>query len=109
MRKTEEKARETLDNFRQLIKKHPDISPMIKMRIVDTNTASRMWLFVDKVEKNSFEAHLFEVPTDFEKYQAGDSFTVKNEDILDWMINNNGVVSGAYTIRVQRKNMTDKE
>jgi len=82
---------------------------MIKLRIVDTNTTSRMWLFVDKVEKTNFKAHLFEVPTDFEKYQAGDKFTVKDEDILDWMMNNDGEVSGAYTIRVQRDTMTDKE
>jgi len=109
MRKAEEKARKTLGSFRQLIEQHSDIIPMIKLRIVDTNTASRMWLFVDKVKDTSFDAHLFEVPSDFEKYHAGDKFTVKDEDILDWMMNNDGNVNGAYTIRVQRDSMNEKE
>jgi len=109
MRNAEEKARETLDQFRQIMKKHPDINPMIKVRIEDINASSRMWLFVDKVEPNGFKAHLFEVPSGFEKYQAGDSFTIKDTDILDWMINNNGEVNGAYTIRVQRESMSEKE
>ena len=109
MRNAEEKARATLDQFRQIIKKYPDTSPMIKIRIEDVNATSRMWLFVDKVKSSGFKAHLFEVPPDFEKYQAGDSFTVKDTEILDWMINNNGEVNGAYTIRVQRESMSEKK
>ena len=105
----EKKARDTLDQFRQLIKKHPEINPMIKLKIEDTNSTSRMWLFVDKVEADGFEAHLFEVPSDFEKYQAGDSFNVKDSDLLDWMLNNDGDVYGAYTIRVLRQSMSEKE
>ncbi len=109
MRKAEIKARNTLSNFRKLIKQHPEIVPMVKLRIVEENTSSRMWLFVDKAEEDHFKAHLFEVPSDFEEYQAGDKFTIKDEDILDWMINDNGVVSGAYTIRVQREGMSEKK
>jgi len=109
MLNAEKKARETLGQFRLQMKAHPEINPMIKIRIEDINTSSRMWLFVDKVEADGFEAHLFEVPSNFEKYQAGDSFSVKDKDILDWMLNNNGEVYGAYTIRVLRNEMSKKE
>ena len=109
MRNAEEKARQTLKEFREIIKSKPEIYPMIKVRIEDINTASRMWLFVDEVEEGGFKAHLFEVPTDFEKYKAGDRFNVKDEEILDWMINDNGEVNGAYTIRVLRDEMSEEE
>jgi len=109
MRKAEDTARDTLDKFKQLIKKHSDINSLIKVRIEDTETAARMWLIVDSIEENSFKAHLFEVPSDFKEHKAGDSFTIKNDEILDWMFNNNGDVYGAYTIRVQRQSMTEKE
>ncbi|MCF6189799.1 MAG: DUF2314 domain-containing protein [Cocleimonas sp.] len=109
MRKAEKKARATLSNFRELIKQHEEINAMIKVKLEETNTSARMWLIVDKVYKDKFKAHLFETPSDFVEYQAGDSFTIKDEDIIDWMLNVDGDVYGAYTIREQRKAMASEE
>jgi len=109
MRKAEIQARESLDQFRALIDEHSAVNPMIKVKLEESSTSARMWLIVDKAQKNSFKAHLFEVPSDFIEYEAGDSFTVKNDDVLDWMFNIKGDVYGAYTIREQRRSMTEQK
>ncbi|MEE9326933.1 MAG: DUF2314 domain-containing protein [Cocleimonas sp.] len=109
MRVAEKKARATLDQFRQLIKSSSEINPLIKVRLEEENTSARMWLIVDDVQNESFKAHLFEVPSDFEEHQAGDRFDIQNKEVLDWMFNNEGEVSGAFTIRVQRASMSESE
>jgi uncharacterized protein YegJ (DUF2314 family) len=109
MREAEKKARASLDQFKRLINDLSEINPLIKVRLVEKNTSARMWLIVDEVHKESFSAHLFEVPSDFEEYQAGTRFDIQNDEILDWMFNNDGEVSGAFTIRVQRTSMTESE
>lgn len=109
MKTAEKKARESLDQFKQLIKNSADVNPLIKVHLQETNTSARMWMIVDTVNKDSFDAHLFEVPSDFEELQAGDKFDITNNEILDWMFNDSGDVYGAFTIRVQRQSMTENE
>lgn len=109
MRKAELHARKTLNQFKEHIIIFKKFNPMIKVRIEEEDASARMWLAVDEVNSTSFDAHLFEVPSDFIEYDAGDSFEIENEDILDWMINVDGSVYGAFTIREQRKSMTKKD
>lgn len=103
-------ARESLDEFRSLISEHGvACAPLVKKTLEDENARIHMWLLVEEVDENKFIASLFEVPTAFTSYKEGDRFTVQEEDLLDWMLNLDGVLYGGYTLRQQRSQMTESE
>lgn len=104
-------ARKSVHEFRSLYKELPTdyISPLVKVLLTDNEYSVYVWLYVSNVSDISFEAELFEVPVEVTSYKAGDSFTITDEEIVDWMINDNGTLYGGYTLRYQRETMSDSE
>jgi uncharacterized protein YegJ (DUF2314 family) len=60
-----------------------------------------LWLQVHDALDDLFFAHVVEAPKNF-GLKAGDTYVVAADRIEDWMINVDGLVYGAYTLRLQR-------
>jgi len=66
-----------------------------------------LWLRVHDVLEDVFFAHVFEAPEGLPGLSAGDTYVVAADQIEDWMINVDGVVYGAYTLRLQRERLPE--
>lgn len=102
-------ARESLDVFRRMLPSQADFSPLIKIKLVEPNYSAYMWLIVTETTATNFTAELFEVPTEFTSFKVGDSFTVSDQEVFDWMINDNGTLYGGYSLRAHREKMSEPE
>jgi uncharacterized protein YegJ (DUF2314 family) len=58
---------------------------------------------------DGFRAKVGNVPQKVEDVRFGEEVTVGIEDVTDWMIVEDGVLLGGYTVRVLRSRMTDQE
>ncbi len=105
-----QKARSSVKTFRELIKEFGFIfTPMIKFTLEDNGHKTHMWLLVGNVKETSFEASLFEVPSNFTSYHVGDKFEIEESQILDWMINKDGDVYGGFSLRYHRELLNEIE
>jgi len=103
------KAKTTVNKFIQLCEEKGEGNyPAIKYTIVD-NGRTHMWLLIKEINKDYFEAELFETPPYFNKYKVGDSFNIKFDEIMDWMIIVDGTLHGGYTTRVIRNKLSEKK
>jgi len=102
-------ARESLSEFRSMLDGKYDYSPLIKIKLVEPDYSAYMWLIVTVKTTTNFSAELFEVPAEFTSLKVGDSFTVSDHEVFDWMINDEGTLYGGYSLRVHRANMNERE
>jgi len=65
-----------------------------------------LWLRVHDALDDVFFAHEVEAPKHF-GLAAGDTYVVTADHIDDWMINVDGLVYGAYTLRLQRDELPE--
>lgn len=104
-------ARNTLDQFRTLLP--PDGSPrfdaLVKIKIVDGGNSAFMWLSGTRMDGDHFAAELFEVPGTFQKHSVGDTLKVAPDTLLDWMVNDGGVLHGGFSLRYHRARLRDSE
>jgi uncharacterized protein YegJ (DUF2314 family) len=110
-RQTIHDARATLDEFRRMLP--ADGSPrhyaMIKTEIRQGDEKAFMWLNnVSSVGKH-FVAEFFELGAAFTNYRVGDRFEIPEHEILDWMVNDNGVAHGGFSIRQYRSTLPEPE
>jgi uncharacterized protein YegJ (DUF2314 family) len=114
-------AAETIDRFEQYVREQRNVTYMAKLRFRDPDLSEElgtdqflyMWLtnvFYHEEEK-LFSGTFFEVPEEMQKWhQVGQRLGFEHDDVFDWMINDNGKVKGAFTIRVNRSRLkTDSE
>ncbi len=103
-------ARDSLARFRELIgTADTSAYPLVKVKLDQPGGRLFMWLMVTETFDAQFSAKLFEVPPGSTTFNIGDEFTVRDDDILDWMVNDDGTLYGGYSLRVQRQTMTDIE
>jgi len=106
-----QKARDTLDVFIQKIgAPHPDRTfAAVKVRFSPPD-GSTQDIWVDEVTyaDGSFQGLMGDdIPS--LRLEAGEEITVQKEDILDWMIVEDGKLIGGYTIRLAVKRMSPEE
>jgi uncharacterized protein YegJ (DUF2314 family) len=68
-----------------------------------------MWLNNTAIEGDNFTAELFEVPDSLPNFQIGDRLAVTLEELMDWMVNENGRLTGGFSLRYNRDRMSDTE
>jgi uncharacterized protein YegJ (DUF2314 family) len=104
-------ARNSIELFRSML--NTDGSPrpdaLIKIRIVDGENSAFMWLNNTAAQGMNFTAELFEVPDTLPSYKEGDRFSLTTEELMDWMVNDDGRLSGGYSLRYARTQMSDSE
>ena len=108
---TIEDARNSLGQFRALL---PDdgssrMDALVKLAIMDGENRAFMWLSNARTNGENFIAEFFEVPTSFTEYAVGDRLEIAPESLLDWMVNDDGVLYGGFSIRYQRSQLPEDE
>ena len=106
---TIETARKTLDVFRQLIPHYDPAALMVKSKLIDSHGHAFVWLFEARATDTGFNAVLFEIPQSIPSFRVGDAVDIPNHEILDWMINDNGVLRGGFSLRYHRSRLNARE
>ena len=106
-----QQARDTLDVFiEKLETPHPDRTfAAVKVRFYPPDELPQD-IWVDEVSYSNgvFHGNMGDdIPS--LKLEAGERITVPEEDILDWMIVEDGKLIGGYTIRLAVQRMTPEE
>ena len=103
------RARETLDAFREMLPRFDASSALIKTELSDGIGCGFVWLFNTEIVGPDFTAELFEVPPSVPHLKIGQSFRISAEDVLDWMINDEGKLHGGFSLRYHRENLAPHE
>lgn len=121
IQKSHAMAAETINQFEDYVKEQRNVIYMAKLRFKDPDLSTvrgteqflYMWLtdvFYHE-EERLFSGVFFEVPKEMQKWhKVGQRLGFEHADVFDWMINDDGKVKGAFTIRVNRARLkTDAE
>jgi uncharacterized protein YegJ (DUF2314 family) len=102
--RTIEQARASLDEFRRRIEgcRTSRNVPCLKARIEDSGHFAFLWLANARPIGDDFLADVFEVPGQFSGLVVGDEIRVAGSELLDWMVSEDGVLHGGYSLRYQR-------
>jgi uncharacterized protein YegJ (DUF2314 family) len=104
-------ARDTLDLFVEKLKTpHPDRTFVaVKARFFPPDDLPQdIWVDEVTYSDGAFRGNMGDdIPS--LKLEAGEKITVDREDILDWMIVEDGKLIGGYTIRLAVQRMTPEE
>lgn len=97
-------ARATLPEFRRMLASAEagHAIPLVKVQLTDRQERALLWLIVRGVQGSGLGASVFEIPPEFTSYQAGDEVDVPENAVLDWMLNQDGVLHGGFSLRYQR-------
>ena len=82
---------------------------LIKTKLIDGAHSAFMWLNNTATEGGHFTAELFEVPDTLPSYKVGDRYVVTREELMDWMVNENGRLTGGFSLRYNRAQLSDAE
>ncbi|MFO6425501.1 DUF2314 domain-containing protein [Motilimonas sp. KMU-193] len=113
-------AANSMPQFIELVKSRGESTFMAKLRFRDPELSQKLgeeqllYLWLTDVyyheEENLLSGVFFEVPDSLRKWhQVGERLGFDAEDVFDWMVNTNGHVKGAYTIRVTRNSLADEQ
>ena len=104
-------AHESIQSFRDMLPSDgtPRPDALIKTRLIDGDQSAFMWLNNTAIEGDNFAAELFEVPDSLPNFQIGDRLAVTLEELMDWMVNENGRLTGGFSLRYNRDRMSDAE
>ena len=104
-------ALSTIEQFRGMLPADgtPRADALIKAQLSDGGNSAFMWLNNTSLDGESFTAELFEVPDMLSNYNIGDRLTVHLGKLMDWMVNDNGLLYGGFSLRYHRDRMNDAE
>ena len=110
-RKTIEDARSRLDEFRQMLSSDdaPRYRSMVKTKILQGEEKHYLWLSNVRNQEPNFVGEFVCAPASLREYKTGDEFEVKEEAVLDWMVNDEGDLYGGFSIRYRRSLLKDEE
>ena len=87
----------------------PRFDAMVKTEITEADNRAFMWLSNTRRLGSGFVGEFFEVPAAFSQHKVGDSLEITKDSVMDWMVNDNGVLHGGYSIRYQRSQLPEVE
>jgi len=104
-------AHETLPKFRAMLPEDgtPRFEAMVKLKLKDGENSAFMWLANTRVHGEGFVAEIFEVPEVFPNVESGQRFTVSADDLVDWMVNEEGLLHGGLSLRLYRSTLSEAE
>ncbi|MEO0377059.1 MAG: DUF2314 domain-containing protein [Cyanobacteria bacterium P01_A01_bin.17] len=107
------KSTESLSSFLNAFKlqKYSDVEYLVKAKFTRKDTAEQvhMWVALQTIKGEDLICRAIEVPEGFDGLVMGKDILLTTDEIEDWMINDSGVVYGAYTLRLQRDNIPDDQ
>lgn len=104
-------AQESIEQFRAMLPSDgtPRPDALIKTKLVDGDNSAFMWLNNTATEGDNFTAELFEVPDTLPNFTIGVRYVVTLEELMDWMVNENGRLTGGFSLRYNRARMSDAD
>jgi uncharacterized protein YegJ (DUF2314 family) len=104
-------AHDTLDRFRSMLPADgsPRRDAMVKTEIRQADKKAFMWLCNTRMFGTNFTAEFFEISDVFTNHHVGDELKIPEESLLDWMVNDNGVLHGGFSIRYYRSTLPEEE
>lgn len=104
-------AHESIEQFRVMLPSGgaPRADALIKTKLVDGDNSAFMRLNNTAIDGDNFTAELFEVPDTLPNYAIGARRVVVLDEVMDWMVNDNGRLTGGFSLRYNRARMTDAE
>ncbi|WP_447950912.1 DUF2314 domain-containing protein [Chryseobacterium koreense] len=111
MNKAIEKAQKTLYKFKEAIKsQNPNLYNFaLKERFNTDKGGEHIWISEVQYFDNKFYGIVDDKPISTTEVKFGDTIEINYENISDWMYFDKNIVKGAYTTKVLRKRMTQKE
>nr|WP_145545919.1 DUF2314 domain-containing protein [Variovorax boronicumulans] len=114
------RAAASMAEFRTHIERQGDHICSAKLRFKDPNESDRMgkdvllFLWLTAIEYNpasdSYIGTFFEVPPELGEWHcAGQKLEFDGADVFDWMVNDDGILHGGFTLRVNRKRLPEGE
>lgn len=110
-----ERAQASLPMFRKLLDEQENSKlsgpiRLVKTRIFEDGKSIWLWLNVDADRRSSFAASVFEAPSQFPSLKPGVLLNIPDSAVADWaVIDVSGVVSGGYSLRLQRERTPEEE
>lgn len=107
-KKTVVSAKETLNVFRRMLaeRNKGKIFPLVKTLLSEPGYRANMWLVVRSDNKSSFVGEIFELPSEFKEFRVGQTIEITDDEVQDWMINDDGTLYGGYSLRYSRSKMS---
>jgi uncharacterized protein YegJ (DUF2314 family) len=104
-------AHATLARFRAMLPADglPRPEAMVKTEIRQGENKAFMWLSNTRRSAAGFIAAFFEISPEFTNFRVGDEFEIPEATLLDWMVNDSGVLHGGFSIRYYRSTLPDDE
>ncbi len=81
----------------------------IKARFEENKNVEHLWLNFVTYNGKEFSGSVANTPREIKSVTFGKEVHVKPDSISDWMVIDNGVLVGGYTLRVLRKRMSEIE
>ena len=113
-------AAESMTEFRAHIERQGDHICSAKLRFKDPNASDRagkdvllfLWLTAVKYSaaSDAYIGTFFEVPPALSEWHwAGQRLEFDGADVFDWMVNDDGILHGGFTLRVNRRRLPEGE
>ncbi len=104
------KARETVEDFKKILANPAGKESLsIKGAFTDGKETEHMWLEDVTYRGGFFKGKIGNDPDMVSNYKYGQTVTVKESEISDWMYVENGKLVGGYTIRALLKTIPSKD
>lgn len=104
-------ALDSISSFRKMLPSDgaPRNDALVKTELSDGDGKAFMWLNNVAIEGDNFSGELFEVPDVLSNYNIGDRLVVAVESLMDWMVNEEGRLTGGYSLRYHRAGLQDDD
>lgn len=120
MQRAHEQAAPTLALFMSHVSRPGEHMCSAKLRCRDPGLSERLgedrfvFLWLNSVcyhpEERVFSGTFFELPKEFTKWHhVGERLGFEGDEIFDWMVNDHGHLHGAFTLRVARAHLTERD
>ncbi len=105
------RAHATIDSFRAMLPSDgaPRFEAMVKTEVINGDNRAFLWLANTRVRGEAFVAEIFEVPATFGNCAVGEEFEIHLDELLDWMMNDNGILHGGFSLRYHRSHLAATE
>jgi uncharacterized protein YegJ (DUF2314 family) len=113
-----DRARHTVDRFRELItaRRGPETFHSAKLHFRDPEASARLgedrffylWVSFVTWAEGAFSGTAVEVPKEIDWLHSGEVVRFQDDDVCDWMVNDNGRLFGGFSLRVTRAKLPEE-
>ena len=103
------RARREVDTFIAILEKEDGENFGVKAPVTDKGQTEHFWLSDITYKDGKFDGLIGNDPGIVSNVKLGDKWSIKKEDISDWMYMRDGKIHGTYTMRPLMKTLPKEE